>query len=65
MLSRIILSLGIFLSHTLALQLVPLSSEHFVEEPRVARRFSNTTSPDTTDLDLRDYESFYWGGHGK
>lgn len=60
-----ILSLGIFLSHTLALQLVPLSSEHFVEKPRLTKRYSNTTSPDPSDLDLRDYDSFYWGGHGR
>jgi hypothetical protein len=53
-----------FLSHTLALQLIPLASEHFIEELRLPKRFTNSSSPDISDLDLRDDESFYWGGHG-
>ncbi|KAG9229773.1 hypothetical protein BJ875DRAFT_474010, partial [Amylocarpus encephaloides] len=55
MLSSAIPSPFIFLSilsQGLALQLVPLASEHFVRKPRLAKRFTYSSGSDTSDLDL-------------
>ncbi|CAG8977732.1 hypothetical protein HYALB_00012167 [Hymenoscyphus albidus] len=68
MLGQHFLSLGLFLSsfhQVLALTLKPLASDHFVDNHGVAKRNRNGTHHiDHNHLDLQDYESFYWGGHG-